>query len=142
MFKLRKNKKGFTLVELMVVVVIIGILTAIAIPVYNSVTANAKIKTSLANQRTIDSAIQAFLAENPNDTPTIEKLVPKYLAANPNSTNSDTKPPFNEKYDVENYGTPDAPNWVCVVDWTNSDIKDDEVTQGKATLHPASETSQ
>jgi prepilin-type N-terminal cleavage/methylation domain-containing protein len=61
MFKLRKNKKGFTLVELMVVVVIIGILTAIAIPVYNSVTQNAKIKTSLANQRSIDSAIQAII---------------------------------------------------------------------------------
>jgi prepilin-type N-terminal cleavage/methylation domain len=63
MFNVKKNKKGFTLVELMVVVVIIGILTAIAIPVYNSVTANAKEKTCLANQRTIDSSIEVAMAD-------------------------------------------------------------------------------
>lgn len=55
--KILKNKKGFTLVELMVVVAILGILVAVAVPVYNSVTEKAEKNTCLANLRTIDSAI-------------------------------------------------------------------------------------
>lgn len=39
-----QNKKGFTLVELMIVVVIMGILVAVAVPVYGAVTTNAEKK--------------------------------------------------------------------------------------------------
>ena len=38
----RKNEKGFTLVELMIVVVIIGILASIAIPKFSSMIGKAK----------------------------------------------------------------------------------------------------
>ena len=54
---LKRNNKGFTLVELMVVLLIIGILVAIAIPIYNSTQAKAKEKACAANLRTIDGAI-------------------------------------------------------------------------------------
>ena len=53
---------GFTLVELMVVVVIIGVLVAIAIPVYNNVTNKAERSAIEANLRTIDGAIMQALA--------------------------------------------------------------------------------
>jgi len=56
MKQFKKNKKGFTLVELMVVVAIIGVLTAIAVPVYNNTTQKARLNAHLANVRTLMSA--------------------------------------------------------------------------------------
>lgn len=53
MFKLLKSKKGFSLVELMIVVVIMAILVAVAVPIFNSVTGNAREKTCIDNQRQI-----------------------------------------------------------------------------------------
>mgnify|MGYP003466964728 CR=1 FL=1 len=61
------NKKGFSLVELMIVVVIMGILIAVAIPLYNAVTENAEKKTCGANQRMIrGSFANWFVMDNDN----------------------------------------------------------------------------
>ena len=63
MRKMKKDNKGFTLVELMIVVVIIGILIAIAIPVYNSIQKSAEIKACAANRRTIRSQMEVYKAD-------------------------------------------------------------------------------
>lgn len=61
---LRKNQKGFTLIELMIVVAIIGILAAIAIPNFRNYQMKAKTAEASANLGNIKTAQEAYLAEN------------------------------------------------------------------------------
>ena len=58
----RKKRKGFTLIELIVVIAILGILAAIAIPRLGAFTDRAKISTIETNHRTIVSALNTDYA--------------------------------------------------------------------------------
>jgi len=58
-----KNQKGFTLVELMVVIAIIGIITAIAIPYYNNYKQTACDQAGLADLYNVKAAVQKYLTD-------------------------------------------------------------------------------
>lgn len=67
---LKKKKKGFTLIELIIVIAIIAILAAVAIPKFGEVRKNANLKSDIANAKTIANAATALIAEGEITLPT------------------------------------------------------------------------
>ena len=66
--KLQKNTAGFTLVEIMIVVAIIGLLAAIAVPNFAQARTNSRRNACINNLRLIDAAKEQYAIENNVDT--------------------------------------------------------------------------
>jgi prepilin-type N-terminal cleavage/methylation domain-containing protein len=79
-----KRQEGFTLIELMVVILIIGILVAIAVPVFFSARSSAEVGACQDNMRTIDGSIMTYSAATGGGYPAnIAAMVPAYLREAP-----------------------------------------------------------
>lgn len=73
------NQKGFTLVELMVVIAILGVLSSIAIPKFTETTVGVNTVKIQADLRTIDSASVIYQVQEGSIPATVQNLVDKKL---------------------------------------------------------------
>lgn len=97
-----QKQKGFTLVELMIVIAIIGVLASIAIPMYRTYQANSFKATTRSDVKNAHTAVQAYIADHLTETVLADSCV------GPNQ--------------MTNYATVMVSRGVNVVVQTNGDV--------------------
>lgn len=75
----KKKKKGFTLVELIIVIAIIAVLAAIAIPKFGQVTRNANLKADIATAKNIHGIAAQVIADDPTAASSLTATVAKKI---------------------------------------------------------------
>jgi len=79
-----KQDKGFTLVELLIVIVILGILATVTVFAVRGITDKGQENACDVEGRTLSTAIEAYYADNDQaDPPTVAAMVPGYLKEAP-----------------------------------------------------------
>ena len=103
--RMQGNQRGFTLIELMIVVAIIGILTAIAFPLYANIQARARVAKAQADMRTLASAVTMYQAHTGAYPAALSTLT-----ATASNAQGATAGPFMARIpDPPNLGTPPWP---------------------------------
>ncbi|HAT4252223.1 TPA: prepilin-type N-terminal cleavage/methylation domain-containing protein [Clostridium perfringens] len=100
--KQNKKKKGFTLIELIVVIAIIAILAAIAIPNFISIQRDAKVKSDGASAKSIYDATSVLIAQNVITSKNGEFNYTLTLDGNQKDTQDSSQKPANNEEEAAN----------------------------------------
>jgi type IV pilus assembly protein PilA len=109
----RQGERGWTLVELIIVIVILGLIAGIAIPAYLNLTDSAKINACQAQQAAIKSAVLLYYAKHQGALPDslttgmfVDATVPTCPAGGTISYTKDTDSTFTVNCSISAHNTP------------------------------------
>ncbi len=124
-FRVTRRKRGFTLIEIMIVVLIIEVLLAIAIPNFLRARETSRAKSCCANMRQMETAKEQWAMDSKaaaTDTPTAANLVDEYMKGT-----ADTLPdcPSGGTYTLGNMST----RPTCSIGTNGADDYDDHVLE-------------
>ena len=75
----KKTDKGFTLVELLIVIVILGILATVTVFAVRGITDQGKQSTCDSDRKTLEVAVEAYFANNNADPASEADLIPSFV---------------------------------------------------------------
>ena len=99
----KQARRGFTLIELMIVIAIIGVLAAIAVPNFRAARNRANLRACMANQKTLSGAIEMYNLDRNTKMEDLGKVINDlktggYIQSIPSDPGSGAAPGVNYTY--------------------------------------------
>ena len=132
----RINRNGFTLVELMITVAILGVLSAVAIPAYSNYMNRAKQSDAIIGLKAAQMAQEQFFSENNEYSKKID-ILPGFDDAT--EDNSYTKGVYTLTATADT--DPANPSFTITAAWNDGKGIDDEWTISNTNIDPVLDTS-